>query len=107
MTIKNTVIRKKRNNDKSNNYIISITQNEIQQHYRIIITIKIRSDVLHYNGSYEQERCYQWSLSSLWHIKQVIDSVWGSLVQETRAQNLFGFCKSLESMKESSQKKMI
>ena len=66
MTIKNTVIRKKRNNDnKSNYFIISITQNKIQQHYRIIIAIKIRSDVLHYNGSYEQERCYQWSLASL------------------------------------------
>ena len=63
-----------------------LNHNKIQQYYRINIAIKRRSDVLHYNGSYEQERCYQWSLSSLWHIKRVIDSVRGSLVQETRAQ---------------------
>ena len=44
---------------KTHYFIISITQNKIQQYYRINIAMKRRSDVLHYNGRYEQERCYQ------------------------------------------------
>ena len=88
-------------------FIISITQNKIQQYYRINIAIKRRSDVLHYNGSYEQERCYLWSLTSFWHIKQDINCGWGSLIQEIRAENSFGSCESFASMKVSSQRKMV